>query len=155
MINSENMPKAYREVLEVLEHVSKENKEKIPNELIETFELAQEKNYNFQVTHIDDFENQEMLIETKYILAILFRDYWATEEQRKKILTKEAQDNAIEESQKPAYNRDDLFKDSALMKEEHKLNDENQKENLEMVVVKESIFQKILTIIRNLFKKNQ
>ena len=48
--------------------------------------------YNFEIDINKSFEEQVLLEKTKIVLAILFRDYWATEIQREKIKQKENYD---------------------------------------------------------------
>ena len=44
------------------------------------------------------------------MLAILFRDYWATDEQKEKIKRKEANDiQLLEEEKRSKYNSDNIF----------------------------------------------
>jgi hypothetical protein len=151
MINQRNLPMAYKEVLEVLKHISRSECEKVPKDLIEQMEIEQDKNYDYKVTHISDFENQEMMLETKYILAILFRDYWATDEQRKKIKAKEVQDLMIEENQNGKYNREELFKNTVKTE----VVDKNENEQTQLIEYKEKIIKKILNKIKRLFKNNK
>ena len=48
---------------------------------------------------------------TKGIIILLFRDYWATEIQRNKIIAKQNYDRMkLEEKKKEKYNPDDIFK---------------------------------------------
>lgn len=111
MINKLLMPKAYVEVIEILKYIPTDNYNKIPDEIIENMQLNKDKEYKYTVEHFSDFQEQEMLKETETILAVLFRDYWATEEQRKKILEKEKHDLYIlEEAKREKYNPDDIFK---------------------------------------------
>ena len=81
----DNYPKAYKEVLTILENIPEEDFKKIPENMIEVFKLNQDKNYDYEIDINKPFEEQEMLDETKAIFANIFRDYWATPEQREKI----------------------------------------------------------------------
>lgn len=45
----DNYKKAYKEVVEILKFVSKENVDKIPKEMLDMFEEEQDKEYNFFV----------------------------------------------------------------------------------------------------------
>ena len=104
------MPKAYKECLEILKFISEADVKKIPNYIIENMSKEMDSEYQYNVNHIHDFENQEMLDETKAILAVLFRDYWATEEQRKKIKIKENYDlQLLEEVKRKKYNPNNIF----------------------------------------------
>ncbi len=102
--------KAYKEVLVILKHVPEEDVKKIPDKMIKMFKVKQDINYNYELDERVPFKKQKMLIETKAILANLYRDYWATPEEREQIIAKENYDIAKEEEKKrEKYNPDDLF----------------------------------------------
>ena len=82
-------PKAYREVLEILKYIPRQEYDKIPKYIIENMEKEQDLQYSYEVTEFKNFEQQKMLKETEAILLVLFRKYWATEEQGKWIDEKE------------------------------------------------------------------
>lgn len=137
---------AYREVLEILKYISKEEFNKIPKEVIRSFEENANNNYNFPYTPNKTLDEQSVSKTAKYIIAILFRDYWATQKQREKILEKEKYDLIkLEKQKREKYNPDEIFnknliisnKDEQLMKDnmenikikniEHKINDAENK----------------------------
>ena len=100
----ENYHKAYKEVIEILKYLPKESVNKIPKTIIETFEKKQKKDYVFNIDINKTFEEQNLLEETKDILAIIFRDYWATPYQREKIQEKEKYERQkIEEEKLKIY----------------------------------------------------
>lgn len=102
---------AYSEVLEILKYVSKEDYEKIPNSKIELFETNHNKEYVFKYNPNETLDEQNVSKTAKAIIAILFRDYWATEIQRRKIINKQNYDRMkLEEEKKIRYNSDNLFK---------------------------------------------
>lgn len=143
MIDKLLIPKAYVEVLEILKYIPMSDYNKIPSEIIENIQLNANKEYKYRVTHFDDFQEQEMLKETETILAVLFRDYWATEEQRKKILDKEKHDfNVLEEEKRKIYNPDNIFKKNNNNIE----TTENKRTNL-LIKYKESFFTKLKKFI--------
>ena len=80
---------AYTEVLDILKHISKEDYEKIPKSKIKVFEENSNKNYNFTYDENKTLDEQNVSEITKVIIAILFRDYWATKEQRYIIIKKQ------------------------------------------------------------------
>ena len=80
---------AYTEVLDILKHISKEDYEKIPKSKIKVFEENCNKNYNFTYDENKTLDEQNVSEITKVIIAILFRDYWATKEQRYIIIKKQ------------------------------------------------------------------
>lgn len=80
---------AYTEVLDILKHISKEDYEKIAKSKIKVFEENCNKNYNFTYDENKTLDEQNVSEITKVIIAILFRDYWATKEQRYIIIKKQ------------------------------------------------------------------
>lgn len=80
---------AYTEILDILKHISKEDYEKIPKSKIKVFEENCNKNYNFTYDENKTLDEQNVSEITKVIIAILFRDYWATKEQRYIIIKKQ------------------------------------------------------------------
>ena len=80
---------AYTEVLDILKYISKEDYEKIPKSKIKVFEENSNKNYNFTYDENKTLDEQNVSEVTKAIIAILFRDYWATKEQRYIIIKKQ------------------------------------------------------------------
>lgn len=96
----DNYSKAYKEIVEILKYVPEESVNKIPKDMRDMFEAEQLKTYNFQIDTEKTFEEQELLEETKAILANIFRDYWATDYQKARIIEKENQDREEWESKK-------------------------------------------------------
>ena len=148
----DNYNKAYKEVVEILKHVPKESVEKIPKDMREMFEAEQDNAYDFKIDESKEFEEQELLEETKAILANIFRDYWATPYQRERILAKEQQDRQMAEEQKIAnYNPNDIFKKKEIPKPEPQV-EENYNTNLPVKVKEERFYHKLINFIKNLFR---
>lgn len=106
-----NYNKAYTEILEILKYLPKESRNKIPSEMLEMFKIKHDKNYKFVINIDKSFGEQNLLDETKAILANIFRDYWATPYQREQILAKENYDRQkLEEEKLQKYNPNNLFK---------------------------------------------
>lgn len=102
---------AYTEVLEILKHISKEEYNKVPQNKIKFYEINSNKNYTFSYNPNKTLEEQNVSKRARAVIAILFRDYWATPEQRDKILEKERYDTQKNEEEKRIkYNVDKLFK---------------------------------------------
>ena len=80
---------AYTEVLDILKYISKEDYEKIPKSKIKVFEENSNKNYSFTYDENRTLDEQNVSEIAKAIIAILFRDYWATKEQRYVIIKKQ------------------------------------------------------------------
>ena len=149
MINEAVLPKAYKEVIEILKYVPEIDYNKIPKYLIEKFEKDAEKDYNYNVTEFEDFDKQPMLKETKAILAVIFRDYWATEEQREIIRSNEKFDiRKNEEAKRNEYNPDDIF---AKRRETDNIEEKSDNNNSLVIVEETSILKKILNKIKKFF----
>mgnify|MGYP004507142259 FL=1 len=149
MINEAVLPKAYKEVIEILKYVPEIDYNKIPKYLIEKFEKDAEKDYNYNVTEFEDFDKQPMLKETKAILAVIFRDYWATEEQREIIRSNEKFDiRKNEEAKRNEYNPDDIF---AKRREKDNIEEKIDNNNSLVIVEETSILKKILKKIKKFF----
>jgi len=142
---------AYAEVLEILKYVSKEDYNKIPKERIELFEKNANINYDFSYDINKTLDEQNVSKKAKTIIAILFRDYWATDAQREKIKAKEQYDRKIkEEENREKFNPDNIFKKNET-KHTEIINENNQ-----LILYKESIFKKIFNKIISYirFKRN-
>ena len=143
-----NYFKAYKEVIEILKNVPKESFDKIPQTIIETFNAKMDTNYNFSIDINKDFEEQELLDETKAILAIIFRDYWATPYQKERIQAKEKYDRQrIEEEKRENFNYDIFNKDNKAKNIEHELNNNN----LSIKVKKEKLYERIIIFFSKMF----
>lgn len=133
---------AYSEVLEILNHISIEDFNKIPTDMIEMFQANASTNTDFIYNPEETLQEQNVSEIARTIIAILFRDYWATEQQHKKIV---AFQNAEREKYKQElYNPDNLFKKSQKYEEV----EENLKnKNMAMVEYKEPIIKRIFSKI--------
>ena len=146
---------AYAEVLEILNKMSKNDYNKIPREMIQVFEIYSNKEYAFEYDFKKDFDQQGISKRAKLILAILFRDYWANDNQREKIIAKQNYDRMkLEEKKKEKYNPDNIFnKKQGVINdivEEHNVKEEN------MAIVKykkQKWYQKIFDKILHMFRK--
>ena len=141
---------AYTEVLEILKNISQEDYNKVPKEKINLFEHNANKEYIFDYDSTKTLEEQNVSKTARAIRAILFRDYWATDEQRNKI--KAFQNNKrqqIEEENKQKYNTD-IFKNRTNIANESQ---SGQAENMQLVEYKENIFKRILGFFKKMFGK--
>lgn len=143
MVNVE-YANAYSEVIEILNHIPKSDYDKIPNNMIEVFTRNNNKEYEFNYDVTKTLNEQNVSKIAKTIIAILFRDYWATPTQREKIITKEKYDIAkLEQEKRETYNPDNLFK-----KNNKSLNNNALNQNTAIIEYKEeSHFKKLLNRI--------
>ena len=150
-----NYPKAYREVIEVLNYVPKESVDKIPKTLIDTFNAKMDNSYNFFIDINKSFEEQDLLEETKAILANIFRDYWATPYQKERIQAKERYDMEKIEQEKRAKYNNDIFKTRENNKiDNEEVADNTNSNNLPIEVKKEKFYNKIIKFFKKIFNIN-
>ena len=110
MINIE-ISNAYSEVLEILKHIPREDYNKIPKIKINLFEANANKQYVCNYNPTLTLNEQNISKRAKSVIAILFREYWATEKQKEKIIAKQRYDKEqIEMQKKEKYNVNDIFK---------------------------------------------
>ena len=154
-----NYAKAYTEVLEIINHFSEEERELIPEEKIKFFNENCDKNYDFRIDTNMPLEDQNISKEANAIIVVLYRDYFATEEEKQKIeviLKKNSEEK--EKLKREKYNPDDLFKNN---QEESKENNIKQNEEIkevntsELLIVKkeDGFFKRFINYIKSLFSK--
>ena len=143
-----NYYKAYKEVLEILKYMSDEDVNKVPKDMILTFETKQDKNHIFEVDTKKTIEEQNLLEETKDILANIFRDYWATEEQKQKIIARENfEREKLELEKREKYNPDKIFEKKEEIKETYKVVD-----NELTLVENKSFGEKVKDFFKKIFR---
>ncbi len=149
----DNYSKAYKEVMEILNFVSRESVDKIPQTMIDTFKAKMNNEYDFKVDINKSFEEQDLLEETKAIFANIFRDYWATLYQKERIEAKEKYDRQkLEEEKTQNYNPDDLFKKKNIESViENTEKDTIENSNLQIEVKKEKFYEKIINFFIKIF----
>lgn len=143
--------KAFKEFMEIIKFFPKNEYKKIPKHFIDFIEENMDNNYEYKVEHIDDFQNQEMLEETRTLLSIVYRDFLASDEEKKQIIESENEELLQEEKlNQEKYDVYTIFEkrnnDKIKMKNEVLI-----EKNL--VVVKEKWYKKLLNKIRDFFIK--
>ena len=149
-MENEEYSVACTEVLEVLNYISKEDYNKVPRDVIQVLENNKKDDIVFLYNPWKDINEQKMSETGRMMLALFFRDYWATEVQKNKI--KAFQNNKrhqIEEENRQKYNTD-IFKNRNTTINESQ---NEQAENIQLVEYKENIFRRILGFFRKMFGK--
>lgn len=144
MVDTQYM-KSCTEVLEILKHISKADYNKIPSEIIEALEEDKDSQYNFSYDVNKTLDEQNVSKQAKTIIGIFFRDYWATTEQRKKIINiQNIKRQEIDDEKRKLYNPDKIFEKKY-----------NSRENNSLIEIKKdtSFIQKLITKLKLLFKR--
>ena len=132
---------AYSEVYAILNLMSWNLIKKIPENIWENIEKKRDKE---QVIEIDNIKEYQVSEQANKLLAVLYKNYFANDEEKEviqakeKILYQKEQDELHEK-----YNPDNLFKNKRTKVE-------TVENSVAMVEYKESIFTKI----KNWFKRN-
>lgn len=150
-----NYSKAYKEVVEVLKYVPKESVNKIPKIMLDTFSAKMDNDYIFSIDITKNFEEQELLEETKAILANIFRDYWATPYQKERIQAKEKYDRKLIEDEKHEKYNVDIFnnkRNNCTDDKEESICDD--KLPIEIKKEKNYIFNKLIKFLKKILKTN-
>lgn len=138
---------AYSEVLEIIKYIPKEDYDKIPKSKIELFQSQANPDHKFEYNPSLTLQEQHVSKRARAIIAILFRDYWATDEQRTKIKQKQRMDmNKLEQQKQEKYNPDKLFSHN-----KKKPIKDSSANNTVMIKYKESFVKRIISKIKRIF----
>ena len=153
---TEEYQNAYKEVLEVLRHMEPEYQQRVPLKMMEFWRKNASVVYDFTYDESKPFKEQNLSKRAKVILAIVYRDCYATPEERESILRGLAEDRQrIEDEKRARYNPDDIFSGS----QNHVTQiDENLAEDpiIEQSVMmpNDGFFTRIIRKIKAFFSKN-
>ena len=136
---------AYVEILEILKRMSKEDVNKIPEELINKFETLKSKTYKFEYDDYKPLHEQNLLIKTKEILAMLFVNYFATDKEKE--IIEQKQKEYKEKNEKILNSKYDINKVFESKKEKIQVDSTETK----MITYKKPFYKTIIEKIKNLF----
>lgn len=143
---------SYTEVVTILNSLPKRDFARIPKEKLEFYNAKMDRNYEYKLDSKKSFAEQKMLPITEAILAILYRDYLANEEEKQEIIKQDKIDwNILEDKKREKYNPDNLFKKKNTSNEETFAATE---ETGMTVVQEQKWYQKIFNIIKSIFHRN-
>lgn len=141
---------AFTEIYEIFKLMPQKLLSEIPKKFYEIIE--EEKSTEYFPNIKEPLEQQKLKNETIIILGLIYRDFLCSPEQKKMLQEKDARElqevqKALEDEIRQKYNPDDIFK--------KKVEEEQKQQNIEtrMIVVEEKWYDKILNIIKNLFKR--
>ena len=144
VLDKKALPMAYKEVIKIIEHLPEELYVKIPDEIIQNLMLEMDDAYNY---NISSYEEIRMLRETEELLAVIYRDYLASDKERNEILLREKQEEINEElERRKKYPVDNIF-------EKTKKDYENINILLPVEIEKKNIIQKLIDFIKSKFMK--
>ena len=141
---------AFKEVYDILENTDEELLKKIPTKFMQFVKNNMNLEYKTNIQKDIEIDKQELLKETESILALIYRSYWATSEEKEEFARK-SKAEAIEAEKR----KQEEFKGKSI--------DEifNRKVNIDkviidnnlMVIQKESFVKRILNKLLKIFKR--
>ena len=161
----EDYARAYTEVLGMIKYFSSESLDKIPEDVIQMYEENKDENYDFEFDRNRSFEDQEISKLAKILIANIFTDYIATDEEREYLNYKDQKElEKIEEEKRNKYNPNEIFNNrnrkEKIQEDEIQIVNLQEKqiaedENTSITTVKEneSILKRILEKVRSIFIK--
>ena len=144
---------AFTEVIEIIKMMPDELVNKIPSKFKEMLEDESDKEYTPNIQ--EPLEQQKLKNETIIILGLIYRDFLCSPDEKRKLQEKDARElqemqKALEEELREKYNPDDIFK-----KRTQPIENEKVEEKSLTVVQEEKWYQKIFSIIKNLFNRKK
>lgn len=141
---------SFKEVYDILENTEKELITKIPTKFMNFLKKNMNVNYKTNINPDEEIDKQYLLKETEAILSLIYRSYWATDEEKQEISRKDQQEYIKkEEKKKEQYEGKDIYQ---IFEERKNLNQITLDNNL-MVIRKENFIKRIFNKILNIFKR--
>ena len=141
---------AFKEVSDILENTDEELIKKIPSKFIEFIRNNMNKNYITNINREIRISEQKLLRETEGILSLIYRTYWATEEEKREFSEEDFKRILETETRRKenyiGKNVDEIF-------EKRKRASENTEKNSLIVVKKEGFIKRIFKRILEFIKK--
>ena len=101
--------KAYTELIEILKNLPQEEVDKIPKEEIDMYISNKDNEYNYKLNNEKSLEEQSIMHLTQILIANLYIQYWATDEEKEKIRKEEEEYFKKQEEKKRAIYSNDVF----------------------------------------------
>lgn len=150
----DNYAKACTEVLMLIPYIDKQYSKKISSNFISLMKEISDKEYTPDIDINKKIKEQKLLKETRAILALIYRDYICTKEERETLLLQEKEESErIEKEKQEKYNID--FEKIAEKRREKSIIEKVQTEsqNALIEVQEEKWYKKIISKILNFFKR--
>ena len=140
--------KALFEVYTILENTEEEIRSKIPEKFINFIKENMDENHNFNLQYGKGLAEQNLMEETKQILALMYRDYICTKEERKELLEKE-QEKRIEKETENKEKYDINFEKIKANKRKEENYGVNETQLID--ITKEKWYKKLINKILKVF----
>ena len=139
--SKEEYAKAYTELLEILKHIEQEQLNKIPQEQIELYKANQDKEYDYTYNSEIPLEDQPISHLTKILIANLYVEYWATDEEKEQ----------IKKEDEEYFKKQEAIKQQKYSKDIFATNKETTETSL-IIVEKKGFIQRIMEKLKQWLK---
>lgn len=140
---------SFKEVYDILENTENELVSKIPAKFINFLKKNMNVNYKTNINKDEQIDKQHLLKETEAILSLIYRSYWATDEEKLEFSAKDQQEFIEkEEKKKEQYQGKDIYQ---VFEERKNINEITVDNNL-MVIKKENFIKRLFNKILSIFK---
>lgn len=137
---------AYSEIYAILNLMSWNLINKIPEKIWENIENKRDKEKNVEINNIEEYQASE---QANKLLAVLYKNYFATNEEKEVIVAKEKMLYQKEQDElHEKYNPDNLFKNKEI-----KTKMEETENIVSVVPYKETFFTKVKNWFKNIFNR--
>lgn len=166
-INDEKYKIALSEVDDILYFTDDSVKSQIPTSFLNFIKQNKDENYISNINPYLEIKEQNVSEEAKAIMALIYRSYIASDEEKSEYQRKDkAELNRLEEEKKQKYNPENIFKNNSQEEYKEELADETEyedeyeeEEDIEpsdlIEIEKIGIIEKIRNFFKNLFNKNK
>ena len=148
-MNEDNYSKAYAEILHLLKGFSKEEIDKIPQDLLDYFREKADKKYICDFDYTKNIDELHLRDETYGIISMICYNYWCqTDEDKKKYL------NILEKNEKyyQEYLKENATGAEEMFEENITYTPEDETTNKIAIKSNEKWYEKIINSFRRLFK---
>lgn len=146
---------ASAEINEIFKYLPDEELKKIPSKLRDFFKEVSSKDYVTNINPDLPLDKQQIKEKTKDIIALIYRNYWCSEEERKELDQKLIEnDRKFEEELREKYNPDNIFKNNVTTTKKEE--SEVKEEKIEQSLVPQETgkwYQRFLDMVKRWFKK--
>ena len=141
---------SFKEVYVILENTENKLLSKIPTNFMNFIKDNMNNDYETNIDPSVDIDKQKLLNETEAILSLIYRSYWATDEERKEFEVQDQKDFIEnEEKKKEEYPVKDIYQ---IFEERKNINKIAIDNNL-IVIKKENFIKRFFKKILNIFQK--
>ena len=158
MVSSE-ISEGISETLDILKHMEKSYTDKIPKNFMNFLEKNKSTNYVPNLNHSQKINEMNLKEKTKDILAIIYMNFWCTSQEKADyVKTLDENEKKHQSEMLKKYNPDDIFKKSEkpqqIQQMQEKIIENEVSNDASMVEYKESILNKFIKKIKNIFHLN-